>query len=86
MSTSDGWLMSAAARASMKKRPQASAFVRQLGQQALDGRSPADHEVLGLVDDTHAAFAQLAGDAVAAEYLADHIRQDYATRLISRRG
>ncbi len=40
--------------------------------QELEGHRPFQPGVLGLVDDTHAAFAELLGDPVVGDGLADH--------------
>src|SRR5262245_34524153 len=45
----------------------------QLRQQHLDRRLPAEQRVLGDVDRTHSAVADLAPDLIAAELRADHV-------------
>ncbi len=50
-----------------------------LGQE-LQGDKAVEASVLGLVDDTHPAAAELLDDAVVRNGLADHLRECYGVR------
>src|SRR5262245_12542335 len=52
-------------------------IARQLGRQDFDGDLPAKPAVLGAIDDTHTATAELFDDAVVRKGLADHRRKFY---------
>ena len=67
-----GWLSAEAARASRSKRSSAGAIVGQLRRQELQRDVPAEPQVLGPVDDAHAAAAELFDDAVVRDRPADH--------------
>ncbi len=49
-------------------------ILRELGREELDGDLAAETRVLGAVDDTHPAFADLVEDAVVGDGLADHFQ------------
>ena len=46
--------------------------LQQLGREKLDRHLPAQARVLGTIDDTHAAFADLLGQPVVCDGFADH--------------
>ena len=48
----------------------------QMGRQKLESNLSFQLRVLGLVDDTHAAFAELLGDLVMGDGLANHRRSN----------
>ena len=63
------WCSFAAARASRLEAAQVLRVVQAVGGQHLDGHVPAQRQLLGLVDDPHAAPAHLAQDLVIPELL-----------------
>ena len=52
----------------------------QLHRAGTSGRQSAGFSVLGLIDHTHAAAAELLDDAVVRDGLADHLRECYGVR------
>ena len=68
-----GWLSGEAARASRLKRSTAWRVPGQLVRQELERHLAAEARVFGLVDDAHAAAADLLEDPVVREGLADHV-------------
>ena len=63
------WCSFAAALASRSKRLLGPGVQPELLRQHLEGDVPAQRDLLGLVDDAHAAAADLADDAVVAQAL-----------------
>ncbi len=74
-----------AARASRCSRSSACASRRQLLGQELQRDAAAELQILGLVDDAHAAAAELREDAVVRDRLADHGGPRFATNSFCRR-
>ena len=83
-----GWSRADAARASRWKRSSAARVLRPSRRQELERHGAPEPRVLGLVDDAHAAAAEL-GDAVVRDGLADHAPpstgRDTASRTPARR-
>ena len=71
-----GWLRADAARASRRKRSSACGSWQTL-QAGTSGRRSDQVRVLGLIDHTHPATAQLLHDAVVRNGLADHAQECY---------
>ena len=67
-----GWFRAEAARASRRKRSRAPQFLRQIVRKKLEGDRATELEILGPVDHTHPATAQLLDDAVVRDGLTDH--------------
>ena len=67
-----GWFRADAARASRRKRSRACGSFGYVIRQELQSDEAAEFGVLGLVDHTHAAPAELLDDAVMRDGLADH--------------
>jgi hypothetical protein len=53
----------------------------QLIRQEFEGNKSTEFHVLGLVDNTHAATAQLLDDAVVRDGLLDHLHECYDVRM-----
>ncbi len=56
----------------------------QRGRKELDGDRTSEANVFPSIDDTHPAAAQLGGNAIRADGLADHWRRDYTDRAMDR--
>src|SRR5678816_3369144 len=61
------------------------AVVRELGQQHLDGRAPAQHRVLGDVDGAHAALPDQREHVVVRDRLADETAGRFGLPAVAAR-
>jgi len=84
ISTTLGWRISLAARASMRKRASTCGLRETSGCRILNRRATADERVLGIVDRAHAAAAQGRHQAIAAEDPPGHLGRAFSRqRLIA---
>ena len=77
-----GWFRALAARASRTKRSFRAGSRNLLGRQNLCGDGAVQMDVMGPVDDTHAAFPELRLNPVVIEGTTDHQRRDSTLRTI----
>src|SRR5207302_10704640 len=66
--------------------PQGRGVLGDVVGKEFQGYEPAEREVFGLVDDSHAATAELLDDAVVRDGLADHVVGRGSGRNLMRRG
>src|SRR5215469_8091352 len=67
-----GWFSADAARASLRKRSSACGSVATSSRRNFKATKATEFDVLGLVDHTHPATAQLLDDAVVRDGLTNH--------------
>lgn len=78
-----GWLRAEAALASWMKRGLARGIGDLLRRQDLEGHEAVQVRVAGLIDDAHAAFAELVEDLIVQQPLAGHTASpEFQSRII----